>query len=96
MRIKLTLGYDGTNFCGWQVQPNGTSVQGELETAVFKVTGEKVRITGIKPIAMANGQNFMILEKSKSDMTTAAARPRRHCIPRTEKRSPWLALRQTL
>lgn len=46
MRIKLTLGYEGTKFCGWQVQPNGTSVQGELETAVFKVTGEKVRITG--------------------------------------------------
>ena len=46
MRIKLVLGYDGTDFCGWQVQPNGQSVQGVLEQAVFSVTGEKVRVTG--------------------------------------------------
>lgn len=46
MRIKLTLGYDGTNFCGWQVQKNQESVQELLETAVYNVTGEKVRVTG--------------------------------------------------
>ena len=46
MRIKLTLGYDGTSYCGWQVQPNGTSVQELIEKAVFEVTGEKVRVTG--------------------------------------------------
>lgn len=46
MRIKLTLGYDGTDFCGWQVQPNGQSVQGAIENAVFMVTGERVRVTG--------------------------------------------------
>lgn len=46
MRIKLTVEYDGTSFCGWQVQPNGRSVQGEIETAVYKLTGETVRITG--------------------------------------------------
>ncbi|MBQ3219600.1 MAG: tRNA pseudouridine(38-40) synthase TruA [Clostridia bacterium] len=46
MRIKLTLGYDGTSFCGWQVQKNGDTVQENLENAVFKVTGEKVRVTG--------------------------------------------------
>lgn len=46
MRIKLTLSYDGTNFCGWQVQPNGRTVQEELERAVLEVTGEKVRVTG--------------------------------------------------
>ena len=46
MRILLTISYDGTDFCGWQVQPNGQSVQGVLEQAVFCVTGEKVRVTG--------------------------------------------------
>lgn len=46
MRIKLTVSYDGTDFCGWQVQNNGVSVQGVLEEAIFKVTGEKVRVTG--------------------------------------------------
>ena len=26
-RIKLTIAYDGTNYCGWQVQPNGITVE---------------------------------------------------------------------
>ncbi len=26
-RIKLTVAYDGTNYCGWQVQPNGITVK---------------------------------------------------------------------
>lgn len=46
MRVKLTLSYDGTNYCGWQVQPNGITVQEELEKAVKSVTGETVRVTG--------------------------------------------------
>jgi tRNA pseudouridine38-40 synthase len=35
--IKLTLEYDGTNFVGWQVQPNGRSVQAELEKALMQI-----------------------------------------------------------
>ena len=46
MRIKLTICYDGTDFCGWQVQPNGRTVREELEKAVLDLTGEKVRVTG--------------------------------------------------
>lgn len=46
MKVKITVSYDGTEFCGWQVQPNGVSVQEELENAVYKLTGEKVRVTG--------------------------------------------------
>lgn len=44
MRIMLVLQYDGTNFCGWQVQPGLRTVQGELENAVFSLTGEKVSV----------------------------------------------------
>ncbi len=46
MRIKLTVSYDGTNYCGWQVQPNGITVQQVLEDALFSATGERTRITG--------------------------------------------------
>ena len=46
MRIALTISYDGTNFCGWQVQPNGRTVQDQIENAVEKVTGQRVRVTG--------------------------------------------------
>ena len=46
MRIKLLISYDGTNLNGWQVQPNGNTVQQALESAVEQVTCEKVRVTG--------------------------------------------------
>lgn len=42
--IRLTLAYDGTNYVGWQVQPNGPTVQAALEEAVRKLTGETVRV----------------------------------------------------
>ena len=35
-RIKLTVAYDGTNYCGWQVQPNGVSIQSTLQKAIEK------------------------------------------------------------
>ncbi len=46
MNIKLTIEYDGTNYHGWQVQPNGTTVQEVLEQAVEKILGLKTRING--------------------------------------------------
>ncbi len=45
-RYKLTLEYDGRPFCGWQVQANGFSVQGALESAVEALCGEAVRVHG--------------------------------------------------
>ncbi|MFC1767370.1 tRNA pseudouridine(38-40) synthase TruA [Candidatus Margulisiibacteriota bacterium] len=44
--LKLIIEYDGGHFSGFQVQPKGKTVQGEIEKAIFKLTGEKVRITG--------------------------------------------------
>jgi tRNA pseudouridine38-40 synthase len=37
---KLTLAYDGTSFSGWQIQPGEPTVQGELQAALGRVTGE--------------------------------------------------------
>lgn len=45
-RIKLVIEYDGSDFHGWQVQENAHSVQGEVERAIYKITGEKTRVTG--------------------------------------------------
>ncbi len=44
--IKLTIQYDGTRFLGWQVQPQGPTVQGELEKALQRITGEKIVLIG--------------------------------------------------
>ncbi len=45
-RYKLIIEYDGGPFCGWQLQDNGASVQGALETAVKAICGEQVRVHG--------------------------------------------------
>ncbi len=42
--IKLTIEYEGTQYAGWQVQPNGLSVQEVMEEALAKLLKEKVRI----------------------------------------------------
>ena len=39
---KLTLAYDGTDFYGWQVQPDRGTIQGTLAEAIGRVTGERV------------------------------------------------------
>jgi tRNA pseudouridine38-40 synthase len=46
MRYRLTLEYDGAPFFGWQRQDNGPSVQGALEDAIEKLSGERVTVTG--------------------------------------------------
>ena len=43
---KLTLAYDGTRYAGWQLQPKVPTVQGELERALKRITGQEIRVTG--------------------------------------------------
>jgi tRNA pseudouridine38-40 synthase len=40
--LKLILSYDGTEYYGWQVQPDRSTVQGTLASAIGRITGEKV------------------------------------------------------
>jgi tRNA pseudouridine38-40 synthase len=42
--FKLTLAYDGTEFCGWQFQPRRRTVQGMLEAVLAKITGQQYRV----------------------------------------------------
>lgn len=46
MNVKLTIEYDGTEYRGWQVQPNGRTVQEVLEAALGKFLGAKARLNG--------------------------------------------------
>ncbi|HEY1204867.1 MAG: tRNA pseudouridine(38-40) synthase TruA [Bryobacteraceae bacterium] len=45
-RIRITLAYDGTDFHGWQVQPELPTVQGTLEAVVAEIEGAFVRVEG--------------------------------------------------
>ncbi len=45
-RILLTISYNGTNYHGWQIQPNGITVQEVLQHSLFKVLGKETSVSG--------------------------------------------------
>jgi tRNA pseudouridine38-40 synthase len=58
-RIALTIAYDGTGFAGFQLQANEPTIQGELEIAIARLTGEPTRVRAASRTdagAHANGQ----------------------------------------
>ena len=46
MRVFIQLAYDGTNFAGWQIQPNVDTVQGALQEALSSIFNQDIAITG--------------------------------------------------
>ncbi len=46
VRFKLTLHYDGSGFHGWQAQPSQATVQGAMEDALVRLTGERRPVVG--------------------------------------------------
>ena len=45
-RVMLIVAYDGTNYCGWQVQPNGITIEQVLNENLSKLLGEEITVTG--------------------------------------------------
>ncbi|USG66085.1 tRNA pseudouridine(38-40) synthase TruA [Brevibacillus ruminantium] len=45
-RLKCLVAYDGTDYSGFQVQPDQVTIQGEIEAALQRVTGESIQIAG--------------------------------------------------
>src|ERR1700730_14353255 len=45
-RIKIQLSYDGTDYHGWQMQPDLTTIQGTLEQVVSALEGKPVQVAG--------------------------------------------------
>jgi tRNA pseudouridine38-40 synthase len=43
--VRLLIAYQGTNYRGWQVQPDEPTLQGVFESAFFKMTGQRTRVT---------------------------------------------------
>ena len=42
--IRLTIEYDGSGFNGWQKQPNKLNIQGTIEKAIERITGEEIEL----------------------------------------------------
>lgn len=45
-RIKLIVAYDGTEYSGWQIQPEAPTIEMYLDKAIRELTGENVHVTG--------------------------------------------------
>lgn len=45
-RVKLVVAYDGTNYCGWQVQPNGITIESVLNRELSKLLKEDIVVIG--------------------------------------------------
>ena len=43
---KIIIEYEGTKFVGWQQQENGNSIQGAVQNALFKLSGNKTNVFG--------------------------------------------------
>lgn len=70
MRYFIRLAYNGAPFCGWQIQPNGTSVQGELERTFSLILNEEIGITGCgRTDAGVNARNFYAHFDSSRELT---------------------------
>ncbi len=46
VRYFCRVEFDGGDFCGWQVQPDRMSVQGEIEKAIYRIIRQECRVTG--------------------------------------------------
>jgi len=81
--IKLTLAYDGTNFCGFELQPHKRSIRGEIEKALFKVfrTHPKI-INASRTDAGVHALSQVINFKLKSSIPTSKiAKALNSCLP---------------
>lgn len=45
-RIRLTVAYDGTAYCGWQLQPQVKTIEGELNRCLSELIGEEIQVIG--------------------------------------------------
>lgn len=45
-RVMLVVAYEGTNYCGWQLQANGVTIEGILNQTLTELLGEPIVVTG--------------------------------------------------
>lgn len=65
---KLTVAYEGTHYCGWQVQDNAKTIQGVMMVAAKKVFGDSVTLTGASRTdsgVHADGQVVLLVGERK-------------------------------
>lgn len=96
-RIYLKIAYDGTNYKGWQKQPNAITIEGMLNNKLSKILGEKIEIIGASRTdsgvhALCNVAVFDTNTKipaNKISMVLNRSLPRDIIIQESKKVSPY-------
>lgn len=66
-RLKCVVAYDGTDFSGFQVQPDQVTIQGEIEAALHRLTGRRSRFpvpAGQMLASMPAAKFFTLIQKA--------------------------------
>ncbi len=69
--VAMRLVYDGSRYHGWQYQKNGISIQETLETALSKITGEDIKVTGCsRTDAGVHALDFVLNFRTSTEIPT--------------------------
>ena len=80
-RVKLVVAYDGTNYCGWQLQANGETIEGVLNRALSELLKEPIAVQGASRTdsgvhAMGNVAIFDTENRMQAEKISFALNPR--------------------
>lgn len=74
MRYIIRLSYDGSGFCGWQIQPNDITVQGEVERCLSILLGTGIHVTGAgRTDTGVNAVNYILHFDTEGELPAAPA-----------------------
>lgn len=66
----LVLSFDGTGYCGWQIQPNGDTVQQRIQDACSLINGKKTSVTGCsRTDSGVHANNFCCTFRTEKDIS---------------------------
>ena len=67
-RIKLVVSYDGTAYCGWQLQPNGVTIEEVLNQALSSLLKEDIQVIGASRTDSGDVRGIIrsVMEENKS------------------------------
>ena len=77
MRYFVTLSYDGTRYHGWQIQPNGDSIQERLQGALSTLLRAEIAVTGAGRTDAGVHARMMVAHFDYEGEQTVALRHRR-------------------